>query len=77
MILIFRSETTKAIYSWNGKEVVTIVGSVDRPVGKIMRGLDNKHLEQVFKKIYTPPRHNYDYFKVGDADYQVLQRIDE
>ncbi len=74
MILIFRSNVTNAVYSWNGKQTVTIVGATNRPVGKIMQGFDNKYLKAIFEKNYAA-KHSYNYFQVGEADYQILQRI--
>jgi hypothetical protein len=66
-LLIFKSKTTKAVYSWNGKEVVTIVGTERRPVGKIMKGIPNDILDVAYKaKSKT--------FKVGDASYSILQK---
>lgn len=75
MILIFKSETTQAVYSWNGKEVVTIVGATNRPVGKIMNGFSNQFLKNVFEKEYTPHTKNYRYFMVGEAEYEIIERI--
>lgn len=66
-ILIFKSQSTKAVYSWNGKEVVTIVGAERRPVGKIMNGIPNAILETAYKaKAKT--------FNVGDATYSILKK---
>jgi hypothetical protein len=64
-LLIFKSETTKAIYSWNGKEVVTIVAAERRPVGKIIKGISNDTLAIVHKEKSKK-------FKIGDATYSVL-----
>lgn len=75
MILIFKSETTNAVYSWNGKEVVTIVGAINRPVGKIMNGFDNQFLLNVFQRKYNPPRNDYRYFQVGEAEYEIIERL--
>lgn len=66
-LLIFKSETTKAVYSWNGKEAVTIVGAERRPVGKIMKGIPNDILETAYKSKSKK-------FKVGGADYSILKR---
>lgn len=66
-LLIFKSETTKAVYSWNGKEVVTIVGAERRPVGRIMKGIPNDILEKAHKSKAKK-------FKVGEADYSILKR---
>ncbi len=52
---------------WNGSDVVTISSSPRRPFGKIMKGLPNETLEQVFNVVNTS-------FKIGDAEYQVLRR---
>lgn len=68
-LLIFKSETTKAIYSWNGKQVVTIVSAKDRPVGKIMKGIPACYLEEAYDK-------NLNAFSVGRAIYTVLSKVD-
>ncbi len=67
-LLIFYSTTTKATYSYNGKEVVTIIGTQARPVGKIMKGIPHEILDDVYLK-------NKKTFKVGEADYLVLKKI--
>ncbi len=67
-LLIFKSETTKAIYSWNGEQVVTIIGSTGRPVGKIMKGIPNGVLDTAYKNKGKS-------FKVGDAIYSILKKV--
>ena len=68
MILIFKSETTKAVYSFNGNETVTIIGAKGRPVGKIMKGFENNQLEYVFKNKLLQ-------FWVGESHYIALAHI--
>ena len=65
-LLIFKSETTKAVYSWNGQKVVTIIGAKNRPIGKIMHGFENKQLEYVFEGKLVQ-------FWVGNAKYNVIK----
>lgn len=72
-ILIFKSDNTGAVYSWNGKEVVTIVGAKNRPVGQIMNGFSNQFLKNVFDKNYMTK--DYRYFNIGDAGYEIISRI--
>lgn len=66
--LIFKSKTTKAVYSYNGFNTVTILGSPSRPLGKIVNGFDNVFLDKMY-------RGSCDFFHVGDAEYQILTRI--
>lgn len=49
-LMIFESRVTGAVYSWNGNEVVTIIGTESRPVGKIMEGIKNEELQAAFEK---------------------------
>lgn len=72
-ILIFKSDNTGAVYSWNGIDVVTIVGAKNRPVGQIMNGFSNQFLKNVFDKNYMTK--DYRYFNIGDARYEIIVRI--
>jgi len=65
-LLIFESETTKTVYSYNGKEVVVVKSSKDRPIGKIMNGFDAKQLEYVYNN-------NLVQFWIGEAKYNVMK----
>jgi hypothetical protein len=67
-LLIFKSKATKAVYSWNGKEVVTIIGSTRRPVATIQKGIPSEIISEAY--ISTAKE-----FYVGDAVYSVLHRI--
>ncbi len=64
-LLIFRSEVTKAVYAWNGDQVITIVGVRLRPVGHIMHGIPGRALRMAYRRGAKT-------FKVGDATYTVL-----
>lgn len=64
-LLIFESEVTKAVYSWNGEKVITIVGAKDRAFGKVMKGISNTILEAAY---YLEA----DGFKISEAHYVIL-----
>lgn len=68
-ILIFESEVTKAVYCWNGKEVITIIGAKNRPVGKVMNFFTTN--EDKIPLMYTYIK-NKKSFKIGSAKYNVL-----
>lgn len=66
--LIFKSETTKAIYSWDGETVSVVVESENRPLGKIMKGFLNDDLDKAYKSKLKS-------FKIGDATYSIVNRF--
>lgn len=68
--LLFVSDTTKAIYFWNGKEVIRVFSgnSKSRPVGAIVKGLPLKKIQ--FAHIFCA-----DGFYVDEAHYSVLKSI--
>jgi len=66
--LIFKSETSKAIYSWDGEYVSVVVASEKRPLGKIMKGFSKDDLDKAYKS-------KLNIFKIGDATYSIINRI--
>lgn len=76
-LLIFRSEVTRAVYCWNGKETVTIKNSPGRPLGKVMKGMDNNKLELIFVNniIKTKPHKPQKEFLIGSAKFTVIAAI--
>lgn len=64
-LLIFESEVTKAVYSWNGEKVITIVGAKDRAFGKVMKGISDTVLQGAY---YLEANQ----FKIGGAYYNIL-----
>lgn len=66
-LMIFQSETTKAVYCWNGIQVVTVTDSEERPIGKIMEGIEDNLLHGAYESGLKA-------FWVGSARYLILNR---
>ena len=62
--LVFKSETTKAIYSWDGETVSVVVESENRPLG----GFLNYDLDKAYKSKLKS-------FEIGDATYSIINRL--
>lgn len=65
-LLLFRSDTTKAVYFWNGENVITVKEAKNRPLGKVMRGFPN----EILKGAYLL---SSDGFYVGESHYTILK----
>lgn len=66
--LIFKSEVTKAVYYWNGQDVITVEKAYRRPLGGIMNGIEKSILENAYKVTKKS-------FMVGGSKYIILKKI--
>lgn len=76
-ILIFKSTVTGAVYCWNGTDTVIIKEphnegtKLIRPLGKVMRNMD----EEMIEEIKIAHKNNKRFFYVGAAKYKVIKKI--
>lgn len=68
-LLIFQSETTQAVYCFNGTDIVTIVEAEGRPIGAVMKGIDKEFLNETFEQFDR-------IFYVREAKYKIIEWID-
>lgn len=67
--LVFKSEKTNAIYSWDGQyTTILVVGDEKKPLGKSLREISNYDFN-------IPYKSKLNNFKIGETLYSIINRI--